>query len=104
MAGLDSRIKQAEVDQVQETRSLLYRGFTRAHMMVCVVNELLPGGWLQFLTRATLDNNQDFDANAAKKMLNPNGEQMHQSSCRFPAADADLWRLKSRCSQPCKAQ
>ena len=33
-----------------QTRSLLYRAVTRAQLMAIVVNEMLPGGWLEFLT------------------------------------------------------
>ena len=31
------------------TRSRLYRATTRAHMLVVVVNEVVPGGMLEFL-------------------------------------------------------
>jgi hypothetical protein len=42
-------------------RSHLYRGITRAHMLVLVVNEFLPGGWLEWLTRLELEEKK-FDA------------------------------------------
>ena len=37
-----------------ETRSKLYRGITRAHMMVLAVNEYIEDGWLAFLTTVRL--------------------------------------------------
>ena len=47
----------------EQVRSLLYRAVTRAHMMVVVVNQLLPGGWLEFLTKVQLeDTKSGFDA------------------------------------------
>ena len=33
---------------------MLYRGLTRAHMMACVVNEYLRGGFLEFLGNVRL--------------------------------------------------
>jgi hypothetical protein len=39
---------------VLETRSRLYRAMTRAQLAVAVVNEALPGGWLEFLGRVEL--------------------------------------------------
>jgi hypothetical protein len=47
-------------------RSQLYRAITRAHMLVLVVNELLPGGWLEWLTRFQLAKGK-FDADAEKR-------------------------------------
>ena len=38
-----------------KVRSQLYRAITRAQMVVVVVNEVLHGGWLEFLTRAKYD-------------------------------------------------
>ncbi|KAK3265614.1 hypothetical protein CYMTET_25715 [Cymbomonas tetramitiformis] len=43
-----------------ETRSQLYRALTRAHMVVMVVNKMLRGGWLEWLTKVKLDK-KDFD-------------------------------------------
>ena len=50
--GLD-----APVDDGREhaTRSLLYRAITRAHMLAGVINERVPRGWLEWLTRVELD-------------------------------------------------
>lgn len=33
----------------QVTRARLYQGLTRAQFLAIVVNEYLPGGWLEFL-------------------------------------------------------
>ena len=48
-----------------QTRSHLYRALTRAHMLVCVVNETLPRGWLAYLTRLKLSKGGAFDEAAA---------------------------------------
>ncbi len=32
-----------------EVRSQIYRALTRAHMLVCIVNEYVEGGWMEFL-------------------------------------------------------
>ena len=62
--GLDSPIPNpseavAEGDVLRtrstlQTRSHLDRALTRAHMLVCVVNETLARGWLAYLTRLKL--------------------------------------------------
>ena len=46
---------------VLETRSRLYRAMTRAQLAVAVVNEALPGGWLEFLGHVELDAGRGFD-------------------------------------------
>ena len=48
--------------QTLEARSMLYRAITRAHMMVLVVNEFVPSGWLSFLTGVTLGEDRKLDA------------------------------------------
>jgi hypothetical protein len=74
--GLDSPIPEnaeaaaAEGDVLRtrstlQTRSHLYRALTRAHMLVCVVNETLPRGWLAYLTRLKLSKDGAFDEEAA---------------------------------------
>jgi len=50
--GLDTVIEQSDALQ---TRSLIYRAMTRAHMMVVVVNHFLQGGWLAFLRTLQLE-------------------------------------------------
>ena len=51
--GLDAPVAAAAGDGADgaalETRSALYRAVTRAQLMVLVVNEFLPGGWLCLL-------------------------------------------------------
>ena len=49
----------------RHTRSLLYRAVTRAHMQVIVVNELISGGWLEFLGSVRLREDELFDAKRA---------------------------------------
>ena len=39
----------------QDTRARLYVGLTRAQLLAVVVNEYLPGSWLQFVTTLRLD-------------------------------------------------
>ena len=51
--GLDTAIDGSDPD-VLGTRSLLYRAISRAHMVVIVVNELLPSGWLAHLAQVRL--------------------------------------------------
>jgi hypothetical protein len=63
---LDSAMDDTASDNL-ETRSMLYRAMTRAHMMVLVVNEFIAGGWFGFLTTCKLDETKKFDAEAAKQ-------------------------------------
>jgi serine/threonine protein kinase len=56
-----------------ETRSQLYRALTRSQMMVVVVNVVLHGGWLEFLTRVEFDEEGEFDAEKEAKK-NTKGE------------------------------
>ena len=57
--GLDQVIDRGA--GVLETRSRLYRAMTRAQLAVAVVNEALPGGWLEFLGCVELDAGRGFD-------------------------------------------
>ncbi|KAJ1447941.1 hypothetical protein M885DRAFT_541007 [Pelagophyceae sp. CCMP2097] len=59
--GLDAAIGDDEV-AAQSRRSMLYRGVTRAQLMVLVVNEFLPGGWLEFLASVRLRDDEAFCA------------------------------------------
>jgi hypothetical protein len=47
-----------------ETRSMIYRAMTRAQLMVTLVNEFVPGGWLEFLGHVRLRSDQQFDRQA----------------------------------------
>ena len=47
--GLDAAPEDGE--HAAERRSMLYRAMTRAQLAVAVVNQALPGGWLEFLGR-----------------------------------------------------
>jgi hypothetical protein len=54
--GLDSPMHQGAGS---ETPSHLYRGITRAQLAVVVVNEVVQGGWLEFMTRLKFDENSE---------------------------------------------
>lgn len=51
------------LDSVKTTEGCcgVYRAITRAHMFVCVVQEHLPGGWLEFTATVQRDEKIDFD-------------------------------------------
>jgi len=55
--GLDAPI-QRHLEDLQ-TRSRLYRGLTRAQLLAIVVNESVPGGWLEFLGMVTFSESSD---------------------------------------------
>jgi hypothetical protein len=63
--GLDQVIDRCA--GVLETRSRLYRAMTRAQLAVAVVNEALPGGWLEFLGHVELDADGEFDEAAERE-------------------------------------
>ena len=65
--GLDAPIDDDSPETLQ-TRSLLYRAMTRAHMLVLVVNELVCGGFLEYTGRLRL--NDSFDAAAERDRMN----------------------------------
>ena len=44
--GLDT----PRTGEVMQSYSMIYRAMTRAHLFVAVVQQLVPGGWLEFLT------------------------------------------------------
>ena len=67
--GLDAPLGQGAEDML-ETRSRLYRGLTRAHMMAIVVNESIQGGWLEWLNTVRLQKDLKFDREAEMKRLN----------------------------------
>jgi hypothetical protein len=77
--GLDMPIGE-QLQRAQQTRSRLYRAITRAHMMVIVVNEVIPGGWLEFLTRLRFGQKEKEDAmlqgGTARKVLNRTGRPL----------------------------
>ena len=59
--GLDAVIQGGSGTSTLETRSRLYRALTRAHMLAVVVNEFLPGGWLEFLGHVSLKKDEKFN-------------------------------------------
>jgi hypothetical protein len=66
--GLDSPIEHGAMVHgvASRTRSNLYRAITRAQMMVVVVNEVVVGGWLEFLTRVKFNKDVLFDGDSEK--------------------------------------
>jgi hypothetical protein len=67
--GLDSPIDSSGRGTT-EACSRLYRAITRADMMVVVVNELLRGGWLEWLTRVEFDKAGSLDREVELARLN----------------------------------
>jgi hypothetical protein len=66
--GLDSPIDHRAIahGSASRTRSILYRAITRAQMLVVVVNEIVPGGWLEFLTCVKFDRDAASDGDFEK--------------------------------------
>ena len=52
-----------------EARSKLYRGVTRAHMMVLAVNEFIRNGWLAYLAAVRLVEGRKFNAQEAPAQI-----------------------------------
>ena len=50
------------------TRSIIYRGLTRAQMLVTVVNEHVPGGYFEWTNNVVLDKQKDFDQEEEKEL------------------------------------
>ena len=73
--GLDAPVSNPNAD-ASETRSLLYRAMTRAHMMVLVVNEFLPDGWFSFLAQVKLKDDLSFDEEEADSQMKAQAEIM----------------------------
>ena len=68
--GLDERIESSGGDgAARQTRSRIYRAMTRAHMLVLLVNEMLQGGWLEFLGCVDFDEGEKFDHASQSKMV-----------------------------------
>ena len=64
----DKALRSAAADL--ETRSQLYRALTRSHMLAVVINEVLQGGWLEFLGTVKLEEGASFDRVAERKRMN----------------------------------
>ena len=75
---LDVIMHDPSVD-THESRSMLYRALTRAHMFAMLINELLRGGWLEFLMGIKLDQQTEekFDLQDEK------GRQDHEAAKRM---------------------
>eukprot|EP00282_Hemiselmis_andersenii_P041192 CAMPEP_0172058762 /NCGR_PEP_ID=MMETSP1043-20130122/7033_1 /TAXON_ID=464988 /ORGANISM="Hemiselmis andersenii, Strain CCMP441" /LENGTH=1874 /DNA_ID=CAMNT_0012718341 /DNA_START=132 /DNA_END=5752 /DNA_ORIENTATION=- len=67
--GLDEK-GSASSPRALEVRSRIYRAMTRAQMMVCIVNEAVEGGWLEWLRSLKLDPSaRDQVMEEAEKMV-----------------------------------
>ena len=64
-AGSGDRAGDSDRSSDLDTRSKIYRALTRAHMMVTLVNEMLPGGWLEFINGLSLERRFDHDRELA---------------------------------------
>ena len=71
---LDQPINKTSSDTLK-TRSMLYRAITRAHMVVAVVNVMLPEGWLARLTKVRLDPKDPFDKEKTLKDAQDNADE-----------------------------
>ena len=58
--GMDT-IRIGSVDGMVASRSDIYRAVTRANVLVIVVNELIKGGWLEWLSRVQITADAKFD-------------------------------------------
>ena len=85
--GLDAVIDDQNPDTL-ETRSLLYRAMTRAHMMVVVVNEFLAGGWFEFLTQVRLRSDAKFDADQVQQEARTADETIRKAKQQLQAYEA----------------
>jgi hypothetical protein len=65
VVGMD-RAHSADSHDGLEVRSQIYRALTRAHMLVCIVNEHVKGGWMEFLGVVSFDSKCDLQAEAKR--------------------------------------
>eukprot|EP01047_Picozoa_sp_COSAG01_P024051 COSAG01_NODE_1474_length_10192_cov_7.027742_2_plen_2062_part_00 len=89
--GLDSARQDVESDiEFAKTRSMLYRGVTRAHMMVIVVNEFIAGGWLAFLTTVRLNEHEKFDSKRTIEAAELSRQQNEKRNAAAAKRDTEL--------------
>jgi hypothetical protein len=88
--GLDSAKQAAGTSDMEfaDTRSKLYRGITRAHMMVLAVNEYISDGWLAFLTTVRLAEDRQFDSNKTLEAAEQDRKLSQQKTAERMAAAA----------------
>eukprot|EP00935_MAST-01C_sp_MAST-1C-sp1_P002828 g2828.t1 len=100
---LDRAIDNGEGSSTLETRSRLYRAITRAQLMAAVVNEIIVGGWLEFLTRVQLSKGR-FDAaraqtecrnDAAQEVCGGGGEELGERVEGKRLAQANAHEVKA---------
>jgi hypothetical protein len=69
MVAMDREGAAVPSDQhTQEVRSRIYRALTRAHMLVCIVNEYVRKGWIEFHTLINYDESK-FDNQKEQEQL-----------------------------------
>jgi hypothetical protein len=85
--GLDSPIHRGGSKEAAQTRSRLYRAITRAQMVV-VVNEVLRGGWLEFLSCVKFEAKAEFDAERERNMAVKAGSGQDMASTVVKRQDA----------------
>jgi hypothetical protein len=73
--SLDAPLNEGAEDML-ETRSRLYRALTRAHMMALVVNETVPGGWLEWLNTVRLKADAKFNRKAEMERLKADAAEL----------------------------
>jgi hypothetical protein len=84
------------------TRSRLYRGFTRAHMLVLAVNEFIPHGFLEYLTEIRLVEDRKFDEDQTLRANAELKENQVSDAKRFEKAAKETrdWRDKAEHALP----
>ncbi|CAE7220972.1 unnamed protein product, partial [Symbiodinium sp. CCMP2456] len=85
-AGLDSAIRSSTEDL--QTRSLLYRGITRAQLLAVVVNEHVLGGWLEFLGSVKYQDAELSDREADSPKVAEAAKKRHQAALAQATATA----------------
>ena len=81
------------LDSVKTTEGCcgIYRAITRAHMFVCVVQEHLKGGWLEFTAAIQSDGHVDFDeAKERERVARENLKVIESSSADEAAATSHV--------------
>eukprot|EP00434_Breviolum_minutum_P027950 symbB.v1.2.024729.t1/scaffold2363.1/size81248/2 len=97
---LDSKISDSEIDVA--TRARIYQGLTRAQLHAVVVNQLVKGGWLEFLgliesqvdkfdERTALEGTR---ATAASEITYKKEEQKEQQDSKQNAEDMEMKATK----------
>jgi superfamily I DNA/RNA helicase len=100
--GLDAKIVEGGASTL-ETRSLLYRAMTRAHMLAIVVQHNIPGGFFAFLHQVKLDESAEFDAAKAQKARDSTAlnKMMTKASSAEPQSHRATYTKGHTCTCTC---